>query len=207
MLRIWGRTNSINVQKVLWCAAELGLQYERIDAGLQFGINRDPWYLAMNPNGLVPTIDDDGFTLWESNSIVRYFAARYGGAAGIYPQDPRVRADAERWMDWSLGALNQEMRTIFWQLVRTPTDRRDGPLIEQSRLAVAELWRRLDGVLASRAYVAGDRFTVGDIPVGTWVYRWYALPIERPELPNLKAWYERLTRREGYRAHVMQPLS
>jgi glutathione S-transferase len=206
MLKIWGRKNSINVQKVLWCAGELGLKYDRVDVGLQFGGNHEPWYLAMNPNAVVPTIDDDGFILWESNTIVRYLSAKFGSGK-LYPADLRTRADAERWMDWSTSTLYSDMRNVFWQLVRTPPDKRDNALVERSRKAAGEIWGRLEHYLESRAYVAGAEFTMGDIPVGVWAYRWYAMPIERPELRQLKAWYERLTQRAAFREHVMQPLS
>jgi glutathione S-transferase len=206
MVKIWGRTNSINVQKVLWCAGEIGLKYERVDAGLQFGKNREAWYLAMNPNGLVPTIEDDGFVLWESHTIVRYLAAKYGDGR-LYPADPRTRADGERWMDWALSTLFLDSRNLFWELIRTPPEKRNPELIERSHKSLCDVWARLDRALAGRKYVAGSELTVGDIPVGAWAFRWYALPIERPELKNLRAWYERLTERPAYREHVMLPLS
>lgn len=206
MIKIWGRTNSINVQKVLWCAGEIGLKYERVDAGLQFGKNREDWYLAMNPNGLVPTIEDDGFVLWESHTIVRYLAAKYGDGK-LYPADPRTRADAERWMDWALSTLFLDSRNLFWELIRTPPEKRNPELIERSHKSLCDIWARLDRALAGRKYVTGSNLTVGDIPVGAWAFRWYALPIERPDLKNLKSWYERLTERPAYREHVMLPLS
>ncbi|MBF6569976.1 MAG: glutathione S-transferase family protein [Candidatus Binataceae bacterium] len=206
MIKIWGRTNSINVQKVMWCAGEIGLKYERIDAGLQYGKNREDWYLRMNPNALVPTIDDDGFVLWESHSIVRYLAAKYGNGK-LYPADPRVRADAERWMDWALSTLFLDSRNLFWELIRTPPEKRNPELIEKSHKSLCDIWSRLDRALEGRKYVAGAEPTVGDIPVGAWAFRWYALPIERPDLKNLRAWYDRLTERPAYREHVMLPLS
>ena len=206
MVKIRGRTNSINVQKVLWCAGEIGLKYERVDAGLQFGKNREDWYLAMNPNGLVPTIEDDGLVLWESHTIVRYLAAKYGDGK-LYPADLRTRADGERWMDWALSTLFLDSRNLFWELIRTPPEKRNPELIERSRKSLCDIWGRLDRALAGRKYVAGSDLTVGDIPVGAWAFRWYALPIERPELKNLRAWYERLTERPAYREHVMLPLS
>jgi glutathione S-transferase len=206
MVKIWGRTNSINVQKVMWCAGEIGLKYERIDAGLQFGKNREDWYLAMNPNALVPTIEDDGFVLWESHTIVRYLAAKHGGGK-LYPADPRTRADGERWMDWALSTLFLDSRNLFWELIRTAPEKRNPELIEKSHKSLCDIWARLDRALAGRKYVAGSELTVGDIPVGAWAFRWYALPIERPDLKNLKAWYERLTERPAYREHVMLPLS
>jgi len=202
MLKIWGRTSSINVQKVLWCADELGLAYTRIDAGLAFGVNDTPEYRAMNPNGLVPTIEDDGLILWESNSIVRYLAAKHG-AGGLWPTEPGARGLADRWMDWQLTTISEDMRTVFWGLVRTPPEKRDLAAIEKSRQSLCRLWARLDAHLARNAFVGGDRLTVGDIPVGCFAYRWLHLPLERNSLPNLEAWHERLATRPAYRKHVM----
>ena len=132
MLKIWGRTNSVNVKKSLWAAEELGLKYERVDAGMQFGVNKTPEYLKMNPTGLVPTIEDDGFVLWESHSIVRYLAAKHG-AGTLCPSDPGGRADAERWMDWAF-TFQGAMRNVFWGLIRTPPEKRDPKAIEEGRV-------------------------------------------------------------------------
>ena len=205
MLKILGRANSINVQKALWAADECGLTYTRQDVGGAFGGNDQPWYRALNPNGVVPTIDDGGYILWESNSIVRYLAASYG-PPGFWPADPKTRGHAERWMDWQLTTIQGGMTTMFWGLIRTPADKRDTGAIEAARLATAPLWARLDAHLAGNAYVAGDAFTIGDIPVGAMAYRWLNLPLRRddmPDMPHLRAWYERLALRPAYRQHVM----
>ena len=201
-MKIWGRANSINVQKVLWAADECGVTYEREDVGLQFGGNDQPWYLKMNPNGVVPTIDDGGRVIWESNSCVRYLAARYA-AGSLWPNDPGERSEAERWMDWQLSTISEDMRVTFWGLVRTPAEKRDMAAIAKSAVNLGKLWGRLDQWLEGKKYVAGQHFTMGDIPVGCMVYRWYALPMERPELKNVKAWYERLGTRPAYAKHVM----
>jgi glutathione S-transferase len=206
MLKIWGRTSSVNVQKVLWCADELGLDYERIEAGGAFGVVREPAYLAMNPNAVVPTIEDDGFVLWESNTIVRYLAAKHP-SGNLYPSVPRARAEAERWMDWQLSTANGGMVTIFWGLIRTKPEERNSGAIEAARHSMCEIWSRLDRHLADRDYVAGDHFTMGDIPIGALVYRWFNLAIERNDLPHLRAWYDRLTKRKAYQKHVMVVLS
>jgi glutathione S-transferase len=206
MLKIWGRTSSVNVQKVLWCADEIGLEYQRIEAGGAFGVTREAAYLAMNPNAVVPTIDDDGFVLWESNTIVRYLAAKHS-AGSLYPSDPRSRAEGERWMDWQLSTANGGMVTIFWGLIRTKPEERNSAAIEAARQSMCEVWSRLDRRLADRDYVGGDSFTMGDIPIGALVYRWFNLAIERNDLPHLKAWYDRLTKRPAYRKHVMVVLS
>ncbi len=206
MLKIWGRNNSINVQKVLWACAELGLRFERIDAGGAFGVTKDPAYLAMNPNGLVPALDDDGFILWESNTIVRYLAAKYGKDP-LYPADLQRRADAERWMDWQLTTVLPAMTPIFWGLIRTPPEKRDLAAIEAGRVKLAAAKAILDRQLQGKAFVTGPSFTIADIPVGCMTYRWYALAIERPDYPNLKRWYDGLVARPGFKTHVMLPLT
>ena len=206
MLKIWGRTNSVNVKKVLWAAEELGLEYQRIDAGLQFGVNKTPEYLKMNPTGLVPTIDDDGFVLWESHSIVRYLAAKHG-VGKLCPTDLRRRADAERWMDWTYTFQRELQRPLFWALVRTPPEKRDPDAIEAARKTCAELLKIPERYLAERAFLAGDELSIGDIPLGCHVQIWMRLPIERPPQPHLSAWFERLCARPAYRKIVDIPLS
>ena len=198
MLKIWGRANSLNVMKVLWTADEVGRPYERVDIGGAFGGNDQPAYLAMNPNGRVPTIEDDGLVLWESNAIVRYLAGRYG-AGGLWPHDAKVRADADRWMDWQQTTIAPPMVTLFWGYVRTAPDKRDPAALEAARKQAASIWPALERTLEKRPYVAGDQLTMGDIPVGCMVHRWFALPIERPDFPALAAWYARLKQRPGYR--------
>jgi glutathione S-transferase len=204
MLRIWGRVNSVNVKKALWCAEELGLKYERVDAGMQFGVTKTPEYLRMNPNSLVPTIEDDGFVLWESHTIVRYLAAKHGK---LYPTDLRARADVERWMDWAF-TFQKAMRDVFWGLIRTPPEKRDAKAIEDGRLASNKLAADvLEKTLQGRKYITGDAFTVGDIPIGCEVQRWMRCPIERPKLPNVEAWFERLGQRAPFKKIVDIPLS
>ena len=206
MLKIWGRVNSVNVKKALWTVEELGLKYERIDAGLQFGVNKTPQYLKMNPTGLVPTLDDGGFVLWESHTIVRYLASKHG-MGSLCPSDLKARADAERWMDWAF-TFQRAMRDVFWGLIRTPAEKRDLKAIETGRLASNQLMTEvLEKSLESKAYVAGERFTMGDIPVGCEVQRWMRVPIERPRLPNVEAWFERLRARPAFLKIVDIPLS
>ena len=207
MIKIWGRTNSVNVQKVMWCIGELALRHQRYDAGLAFGQNREDWYLRLNPNGLVPLIEDAGFTLWESNTIVRYLAARYDHSGALYPADARARADAERWMDWQLSVLIPPMTTVFWNLVRTPPEQRNMPAVAEAAKKCNQAFAILDKHLASHPFVGGPHFTIGDIPVGAMTYRWYALDVEHQELPHLRAWYERLVERPAYREHVMLPVT
>jgi len=205
MLKIWGRANSVNVKKALWCAEELGLKYERIDAGMQYGVVNTPEYRKMNPMGLVPTIEDDGFVLWESHAIVRYLSAKHG-AGKLWPSDLRQRAGADRWMDWAFTFL-ATFRPVFWGLVRTPAEKRDASAIEEGRKKSAELLGHLDAALAGRPFIAGDALTMGDIPIGCHVQLWMRLPIERPKHPNLEAWFARLCGRPAYRKIVDIPLS
>jgi glutathione S-transferase len=206
VLRIWGRSNSINVQKVLWCCEELDVPYHRVDVGGPFGGNREPEYLRLNPNGLVPTISDGGFVLWESNSIVRYLAARHGMGT-LCPEDLAERADADRWMDWQLGTLWASFRPAFVGLIRTPPEKRDRANIAKAIRKTAGNLDLLDAHLAGRDYVTGPSLTMADIPLGVTAYRWFTLDIERHAMPNLEGWYERLRARGPYRATVMSPLS
>jgi glutathione S-transferase len=206
MMRIWGRTNSINVQKVLWCCHELGLQYDRIDAGLHFGVTDTPEYSAMNPNRLVPTLADGEVRLWESNVIVRYLAHRYD-SGGLCPIDIATRFDAERWMDWQATTFWPALRPLFIALVRTPIAERDSSVVSKAEELSLSAVRILDLRLADRDFLAGDRFTMGDIPAATTVHRWYALDIVRPEFPNVELWYRRMQERPAFQGTVMTPLS
>ena len=205
MLKIWGRVNSVNVKKVLWAVEELGLKYERIDAGMQHGVVNTPEYKKMNPNSLVPTIDDDGFVLWESHSIVRYLAAKHG-AGTLWPADLKQRADADRWMDWAL-TFQASFRTVFWGLVRTPPEKRDMQAIEEARRKCAELLAIPNAALANRPYFAGNSLTIGDIPLGCHVHLWMRLAIERPAHANLQRWFDRLCTRAPFKKIVDIPLS
>lgn len=206
MLKIWGRTSSVNVQKVMWAVAELGLAHERIDAGLHYGGVNEPWYRAMNPNGRVPVIDDDGFVLYESNAIVRYLAAKHG-AGSLWPTDLQIRADADRWMDWTTSTVAPALTPVFWGLIRTPPEKRNLALIESEAEKTAKAFGALEQGLEGRDHVAGSAFTMGDIPLGAFVHRWYALEVKRPALPRVEAYYRRLQQRAAYRRHVMLPLS
>ena len=206
MIKVWGRTNSINVQKVLWTLAELDLRHERSDAGLKFGVVDTPAYRAMNPNGLVPTLDDEGFVLWESNVIVRYLAAKYG-LGTLCPADLAERFSAERWMDWQQTSLNQPIGPAFFNLIRLAPEKRDMAAVLRNCELVEGWLAVLDAQLADRDYVNGGRFTMADIPAGASVSRWYKLPIERNSHPHVQRWLARLKTRPGFQAHIDQPLS
>ena len=203
MLIIWGRHTSSNVQKLLWGCTEMGVAYDRRDMAGKFGLTDE--YLAMNPNRVVPTVDDDGFILWESNSCLRYLAAKHG-AGTLWPEDLQMRANADRWMDWQQTTLWSILRVAFHQLIRTPEDQRDMAAVDQAAKVGGEAFKILDAWLAGKQFVCGDQFTMGDIPVGFVAYRWFALDIERIEIPNVKSWYERLCGRPGYQEHIMIPL-
>jgi glutathione S-transferase len=205
MLKIWGRATSSNVQKVLWTCAELGVPFERVDWGGPFGGNKDPRYLALNPNGLVPTVEDGGLVIWESNTIMRYLCAKHGGGH-LHPAEPARRTDVERWMDWQLSALTQPMAAMLVGYYRTPPEKRDPAALEASRLRAVDLWRIVEAQLGHGDYLTGPALTLADICVGIWAYRWHSYPIERPSLPRLKAWYERLRTSPGFAAHVARPL-
>ncbi len=202
MRRIWGRTNSINVMKVLWACEELGLSYERIDAGGAFGGLRTPEYLAKNPNGLIPVLEEDDFVLWESNAILRYLGHRYGAESGLWPNDPRSRALADQWMDWQQTTGQPAIGPAFVQMYRTPAERRDEGVLRRSIERAAEVFPVLDAHLARVPFVAGQSFTLGDIPIGCLVYRYLHMPIDRPTLPALDAYHQRLLGRPGYVQHV-----
>ena len=206
MLKLWGRTNSINVQKVAWTLAELAIPHERIDAGIAFGKVGDPWFRAMNPNGLVPTIDDDGTVLWESNTIVRYLAAKYAPGK-LIPTDPAARAQAEMWMDWQQNTVMPGLGPVFWGLIRTPADKRDHEAIETGRKVAEAALLRLDAHLTDRTFIASDQLGVADLSLGPVAYRWKSLPIERTPTPHLDTWYQRLVARPAFVQHVMLPVT
>jgi len=209
VIKIWGRVNSVNVQKVLWCCDELGLPYDRIDAGLQHGRNNEPEYLAMNPNGRVPTLEDGDFVLWESNSILRYLAMEYGaGHPDLYPAAPRVRASIDRWLDWTLSTLQPAERNVFWGMVRTPAAERDMAAIQKGADACGALWRMLDTHLAGRQYAEGNAFSIADIVLGAYCRRYLDLDgIQRPDLPALRKWYEGIKQRPAFQRYVAPALT
>lgn len=202
MLKMWGRNNSSNVQKAMWAVGELGLAYERIDVGGAFGRTKEPPYSDMNPNALVPTLEEeDGFTLWESNTIVRYLARKHG-AGTLEPHDPKARALASQWMDWQLTVLAPAILPVFWGLVRTPPEQRDAAAIAAGVVKTSEAMAILEWGLAKRAFVAGETFSMGDIPVGVMAFRYFRLVTDAPALPNVRRWYSEIEKRPAFREHV-----
>jgi glutathione S-transferase len=202
MLKIWGRNTSSNVQKAMWAIGELGLPHERIDVGGAYGKTRDPFYLAMNPNSLVPTLEEeDGFTMWESNSIVRYLAAKHANRT-LEPADLKTRARAQMWMDWQLSVMGPSITPVFWGLIRTPPEKRDANAIAAGKVKTIEAAKILDAQLGQTQYVAGDTFSYGDIPVGVMTYRYVQLIPERPATPHLDRWYAAISSRQAFKDQV-----
>jgi glutathione S-transferase len=204
---VWGRANSSNVMKVIWGLEELGLPYERRDVGGPFGQTDTPEYRAMNPNQLVPTLQEDAFALWESNAILRYLCNAHAPETPLWPRDQQARANVDRWMDWQQTAMNTCGATVFQGLVRTPPERRDTMAIERATVDLTRVWSMLDAQLAKHDHVAGPEFSLADIPLGVHVHRWFFFPIAKPELPHLRAWYDRLLARPAYRQHVGGPVT
>lgn len=181
----------------MWCIRELGIPFEQINAGRQYGLLNEPWYLKMNPTGTIPTIDDDGFVLWESNAIVKYLCAKHS-KGDLSPTDPYEYADADRWISWQGTTLWPPMRQILLGLVRTSEDQRDNKRLAGLIAEVTGYWTVLDSRLDGRDFIMGDRFTMADIVFGPHIYRWFTYPIPRPELPHLRAWYDRFCERPHY---------
>jgi len=219
-LTIWGRANSVNVQKVLWCLSELDLAYERIDAGMQFGKNNEAPYLAMNPNGRVPTLVDGDYVLWESNSVMRYLCTAYGQGTGegtgagsvkgspIYPASPKARAGVDRWLDWTLSTLQPVVRPVFWALVRTAPEKRDMVAIQKDVDAEAVVWRIVEAQLATRRFIEGDQFTIADIALGAYARRWLGVEgVTKPNLPNVERWFAQFAARPGFVRFIAPPMT
>jgi glutathione S-transferase len=206
MLKIWGRTTSSNVQKVLWTCAELNIEFERLDVGGPFGGNRDPEYLRLNPNGLVPTVKDGELVMWESNTICRYLCATRNGDR-LYPRDPGERTHVERWMDWQLSVIAPPMGQLLQGLIRSRPETRDPAAIEAARNRAASGWAIVDDAVASQPYLGGEQLTLAEIVLGTLIYRWFNFAIERPHLANLQAWYDRMQKRPGFKQHIEMPIT
>jgi glutathione S-transferase len=203
---VWGRATSSNVMKVLWGLGELGLPFERIDVGGAFGKTDTPEYRAMNPTGLVPTLQEGDFTLWESNAIVRYLGQVHAPGSTLWPTEPHARATIDHWMDAQQTLLNRPMGGVFWGLVRTPPDKRDLTAVAAAVEDAARAWRMIDAKLSRHDFIAGADFTLCDIPWGVHAHRWFGMDYQgliRPEMPALRAWYDRLCQRPAYRQHVM----
>ena len=203
MIKMWGRNTSSNVQKAMWAVGELKLECQRIDVGGTFGKTKESAYLAMNPNALVPTLEEeDGFTLWESNSIVRYLAGKHDKTGALEPKDAKQRALASQWMDWQLSVVGPAIGPAFWGLIRTPAEKRDMAAIKASQEKTVTAMLMLEGQLGKTQFVAGPNFSYGDIPVGVMCYRYRQLVPDRPKTPNLDRWYGAISSRQAFKDHV-----
>ena len=203
---VWGRATSSNVMKVLWGLGELSLPFQRIDVGGAFGKTDTPSYRVMNPTGLVPTLQEGTFTLWESNVILRYLAQVHAAGSMFWPTDARARADIDRWMDAQQTILNRPMSGVFWGLVRTAPEKRDLKAIETAITETERAWRMIEPRLSRHAYIAGSDFTLCDISWGVHAHRWFGMNyqgLKRPEIPGLRSWYDRLCDRPAFRQHVV----
>jgi len=204
MLRIWGRRNAYNVQKVLWTIGELGLPYEHANVGSTVGELETPEFLAMNPHGRIPVIVDGETVVWESNTIVRYLVAVYG-ANSLWMTHPADRSLAERWMDWELATLQPAFLALFWGFFRMPAEQRDHVGIDMARSVCEKQYQKLDAHLENQPYLAGAAFTMADISCATSLYRYHEMGVPLPRRPSLMAWYRRLAERPAFREHIMVP--
>ncbi len=207
MITVWGRTSSSNVMKVLWLLDELGLNYRRIDAGMEFGRTDTPEYRAMSPLGLVPALQDDDFSLFESNAILRYLCAAHAPETALYPSEPRARGTVDAWMEFQQTALTPPQSAVYRMAVRTPPEQRDAAALAQAEQQAGRIWAVLDARLGGHAFVVGESFSLADIPFGPHVHRWFSMDIVRPDAPHLRAWYERLQQRPAYVRHCADLMS
>jgi glutathione S-transferase len=200
MITLWGRLSSINVQKVAWALDELGLAYTHVDAGGDAGGLDEPAFRAMNPHGRVPVLKDGDTVMWESNAVVRYLYAAHGP-----PAAPGERAMQDRWMDWTLAELQPAMMGLFWRWYRTPAAMRDERVVERLARDSAAAFAVLDRWLETRDWLAGDAFSMADVPAGTLLFRYFEMGRDPPRPRALMAWYERLRARGAYQRQIMRP--
>lgn len=204
MLKVFGRRNAYNVQKVLWAVGEIGLSFEHVDIGSVTGQLDTPEFLALNPHGRIPVLVDGEMVIWESNTIVRYLSARYG-TGWLWPESPALRTLADRWMDWELATLQSDLLALFWGYFRTPPEKRNHEAISQSLARCERHYQKLDSHLASHPYLGGESFTMGDIPCAVSLYRYFQMGVDVARPPNVVAWYERLSKRAAYKEHIVVP--
>ncbi|WP_417308633.1 glutathione S-transferase family protein [Devosia sp.] len=200
-IRLLGRRNSCNVQKVMWMLDELELDHDHVEIGGAFGGNDSAAFLSLNPNGTVPVLKDGGLTLWESHAILRYLAAQYGSGR-FWPEDPVDRAVVDQWTDWTATTFQPAWIALFWQVVRTPAPQHDAEAIAAALHRTYRSFEIMDTRLASSPWLAGDAFSIADIAAGAALYRWSSMEIDRPELPHVEAWHERLSERRAFREAV-----
>ena len=204
---IWGRLNSFNVQKVLFLCEELQIDHERIDAGMAFGVNKTPEYSKMNPNGLVPTLKDQGLILWESHAILRYLARKFDAKGAWYGTDSQKMSLVDQWLDWTNTTSWPPMRTLFWGWIRVEHDKRNYEELEASRLQMITMLEIMEAQLSQTAFIAGEQMSLADIPLALIAYRWFNIPIKRPVMNNLNRWYQAMSQTRGFKRYSSDPLS
>ena len=202
-IKVWGRLSSSNVQAVLWCLTELHVPFERINAGFIHGVTDTPEYLAMNPNGLIPTLmDGEGAPLFETGAILRYLASRYAPES-FWPSDPALRAQTDKWAEWAkINIAIKFTGPIFWLVVRTAPSQQDPDTIAANCRILEKYLRIADDRLGRYRYLAGSDFTLADIQMGHCLYRYYDIAIERPNLPHLRRYYDLLSTHPAYCEYV-----
>jgi glutathione S-transferase len=206
-LHIWGRLNSINVQKVLWLCEDLKIPFERTDAGMQYGVNKTQFYLQLNPNGLVPVIKDNELVLWESHAILRYLSKKHDVADILYPKSADQAAKIDQWLDWYNTTAWPVMRPLFWGFIRTKPEERNLQELEKTRVQMSSILKILDNQLKSTPWVTGDHFTIADLPLALIAFRWFNLPIEREDYQHLSRWFKQIELRPGYIKYASAPLT
>tara|TARA_Y100000589_G_scaffold215557_1_gene203413 strand:- start:111 stop:773 length:663 start_codon:yes stop_codon:yes gene_type:complete len=204
MLQVYGRKNSNQVIQLMWTVGELDLEYVRHNVGGSFGGLNSDEYGNLNPNRLVPTIVDDGFVLWESYAIIRYLCRRYGFGS-LWPEDPCQSGLADQWMEWTSSRFMGTFFPAFWNLIRTPKDKQDLEKVSTAAKDTGVLLQIIESQLEGNEFLIGDALTMGDIPLGSMMFKYFNLPIERPSLPNIERWYARLSERTAYCEHAMNP--
>lgn len=206
-LTVWGRRDAFNVQKVMWLVGELNLSHHHISIGGRFGGLNTPQFLAMNPHGHIPVISDNGNVVWESHSILRYLAARYGRDR-FWSNSEVARLHIDPWMDWQQTALQPDFLTgVFWGYYRTPEKDRDWLAINASIERCNQHFILLDSILKDQYFLVGNSISLADITVGTTLYRYFEININKPIIKHVDAWYQRLRDRPAYEKHVMIPFS
>jgi len=206
MVTVWGRANSTNVIKVLWLCEELNLEFDRKDVGGPFGGLQTPEFLELNPNGVIPVLEDNGAVVWESHSVLRFLAQKYGDDS-FYPADSVARSHVERWLDWHISTLAPVLNPVFVAFYRTAPEARDQVALTATIEKLNSAMTRLDAHLAAQPFIAGAQFSIADVAFGNSVWRWSEFPIERPKLPHVESWQARLSERSGYRKYAALPLS
>ncbi len=196
-ITLFGRNSSCNVHKAAWALQEAGVAYEHIELGGDFGGLDDTRFRAMNPHGRVPVLKDNETIVWESDAIIRYVAAKYAGGT-LWPEDPAERAVCDEWMCWTAASHYPDWIALFWKFVRKRPEERNQAEIDAHHQKCLRSFATLERRLAEVPYLAGERFTMADIPAGMTLYRWYEMEIERPRLANVEAWYSRLRERPAY---------